>query len=319
MANARCPLCGSEKCKLSTNSDFNVALKCESYRTVVRFSSYFFGNCSEFLHERAFNLVCERIIRQPQAPDNNYWVFYYDENSDASSYTVHDVNLADYMREYPQTVSEIIDRVMLNFSHSYPSYGERFELPHDKIRLCYPPKYSYEIAEGVLKMLSEMGYLSYGGHGDYSISAEGWRKIESLQKQQNEVMQGFVAMQFGAETVVIREGFRQAIAAAGYSMRAIDEKEHNNQIVPEIFYEIGRSKFVVVDVTYPNYGAYYEAGYAYGLGKEVIVCCSKEAFDNKDGKYERPHFDISQKSMVIWDDIDDLKKKLKRRIEATVI
>lgn len=314
----RCPLCGSAECEITSGSDFNIVLKCVSYKTGVRFSSYFFNLCDEDLRERAFNLVCERIIRQRVAPDNNYWVFYYDENGDTSNYSAHDVNLADYIKNYPRTVSEITDRVLLNLSYIYPSFGEKFDLLWNVIRLCYPSKYSSDIAEGVLKMLAEMGYLIRNGNSSFTISAEGWKKIESLHKQQHEIMQGFIAMEFSANTAKIREGFRQAITSAGYTMRAIDEKEHNNQIVPEIFYEIDRSKFVVVDVTYPNYGAYYEAGYAYGLGKEVIVCCSKEAFENKNGKHERPHFDISQKSMVIWDDIEDLKRRLKRRIEATV-
>lgn len=52
-----------------------------------------------------------------------------------------------------------------------------------------------------------------------------------------------------------------------------------------------------------------------GKGKEVIISCSKEAFDNPD---QRPHFDILQKSLVVWEDEDDLKEKLQKRIKATV-
>lgn len=124
-------------------------------------------------------------------------------------------------------------------------------------------------------------------------------------------------MSFSEETDTIRKAFRQAIQESGYTARVIDEKEHNNQIVPEIFFEIERSKFVVVDVTYPNYGAYYEAGYAQALGKQVIICCRKSEFESKD-RQKRPHFDISQKSMVVWQDESDLVTRLKKRIEATV-
>lgn len=85
--------------------------------------------------------------------------------------------------------------------------------------------------------------------------------------------------------------------------------------MPEIFHGIEKSKFVVVDITKQNYGAYYEAGYAQALGKEVIVCCKKEVFDNPDTK---PHFDIAQKSMILWEDDQDLLNKLVRRINATV-
>ena len=85
--------------------------------------------------------------------------------------------------------------------------------------------------------------------------------------------------------------------------------------MPEIFYEIERSKFLVVDVTFPNYGAYYEAGYAQALGKQVIMCCRKTEFDSDGG---RPHFDVAQKSMIVWKDEEELIERLRKRIEATV-
>ena len=142
-------------------------------------------------------------------------------------------------------------------------------------------------------------------------------KSNALEEEhfKQEIRQGFIAMSFGEETRSIREAFRQAITEAGYAVRIIDEKEHNNQIVPEIFYEIQRSKFVVVGVSVPNYGAYYEAGYAQALGKQVIICCREAEFHEKD---KRPHFDIAQKSMIVWTDEEDLIARLKRRIEATV-
>jgi len=37
-----------------------------------------------------------------------------------------------------------------------------------------------------------------------------------------------------------------------------------------------------MDVSFPNYGAYYEAGYAIGKGKQVIICCSAERFKDRN-------------------------------------
>ena len=54
-----------------------------------------------------------------------------------------------------------------------------------------------------------------------------------------------------------------------------------------------------------------------GRGKQVIVCCRKKEFESKE-KNQRPHFDIQQKSVVVWKDEDDLKERLKRRIDATI-
>ena len=70
----------------------------------------------------------------------------------------------------------------------------------------------------------------------------------------------------------------------------------------------------MVDVTVPNYGAYYEAGYAEALGKEVIICCREDIFKSD----KKPHFDIAQKSLIIWEDEKDLENRLYKRIEATV-
>lgn len=47
------------------------------------------------------------------------------------------------------------------------------------------------------------------------------------------------------------------------------------------------------------YTAYYKVVIGLGLGKEVICCCKREALDG-NGTYTRPHFDISQKSLVVW-------------------
>ena len=150
---------------------------------------------------------------------------------------------------------------------------------------------------------------------DYRIAAYGWKRIADLKKNFSAYKYGFIAMSFSDEVAYIETVFKQAIHSAGYEPRIIKDKEHNNYVMPEIFAEIQKSKFVVVDVTKPNNGAYFEAGYAQALGKEVIVCCKKDVFDNPNTK---PHFDIAQKSTIVWTDVDDLRERLKRRIEATV-
>ncbi len=147
------------------------------------------------------------------------------------------------------------------------------------------------------------------------MSAEGWKRIDTLIKNDNDSKQGFIAMAFVKENDYISSTIKNALNDLGYFGMRIDEKEHNNQIVPEILHEIQRSKFLIMDMTIPNNGAYYEAGYANGLGKPVILCCKKETFDSEN----RPHFDVIQNSMIIWEDELDLKERLKKRIEATII
>ena len=116
-------------------------------------------------------------------------------------------------------------------------------------------------------------------------------------------------MKFGDDTKPLREAVRQGIQNAGYLAVFIDEVQHNDFITPELLKHIHDSKFVVADLTHQNNGAYFEEGYAMGLGKPVIQLC-------KNGV--KLHFDIAQKSMIVWTDEGDLIARLKRRIEATV-
>ena len=89
---------------------------------------------------------------------------------------------------------------------------------------------------------------------------------------------------------------------------------------------IRESRFLIMDISDPNYGAYYEAGYAEGLGKEVIISCRKSIYNKKymseeEKKYERylkPHFDIAQKQTLLWEDYDDLSFQLKKWIKAII-
>lgn len=55
----------------------------------------------------------------------------------------------------------------------------------------------------------------------------------------------------------------------------IDEVQHNDFITPELLKYIRDSKAVVVALIRQNNDAYFEEGYAMGLGKPVIQLCKK--------------------------------------------
>ena len=129
----------------------------------------------------------------------------------------------------------------------------------------------------------------------YIISKEGWRRLDEIRRKDSD-RTGFIAMAFREETNDIRDVLKESITKCGFKPIVIDEVEHNNQIVPEIERNIQRCRFLVMDCSVPNMGAYYEAGMAAGFGKEVIICCSEESFQDEN---IRPHFDVRQKSMSL--------------------
>lgn len=131
--------------------------------------------------------------------------------------------------------------------------------------------------------------------------------IDMIGKEQKKKV--FIAMSFDNSMKLARDAIIDAIQSCGYVSMLIDIKEHNNQIVPEIYKEISDSEFVVADLTGQRGGVYYEAGYAVAKDKELILCC-------KQG--ENPHFDVAQINTIFWKDEQDLKERLINRIKATV-
>ena len=253
-----------------------------------------------------------------------YWQFYYLETECVESDETM-INVYQLMKHYPYQVIDRLDRTLLNLSNRFPLMSEIFyisQVTSECTRLFYcEGKNKAAEVESIFSALKKMEYIEKitpqaGDLGAlYRIAIAGWKRIAELKREIPMYKYGFIAMSFSKDVEYIEKIFKQAIQAAGFEPRIIKDKEHNSYIMPEIFSEIQKSRFLVVDVTKPNYGAYFEAGYAQALGKEIIVCCKKDVFDDKDKK---PHFDIAQKSMIIWDDEKDLLERLTRRIEATV-
>lgn len=311
----KCPLCGGN-CQSIPDSQTNaIKFVCSKFNRSFKVGTSIDIFTDEEKQRRLNNLIFEHVMREPYADEEKtFWRFFYEPAYHTQEIDGHHlVNLAEI--PYPRNLAERIDRILLNLYRINSSYGYYFKMDQSIARAFFAEKADEEKTFGIAFMMLELDYLLTGKENFYKIAAKGWQRIDELIRQNADNKQAFMAMAFRTETVSIREAFRKGIIAAGYTALAIDEKEHNNQIVPEIFDEIDKSKFLVMDVTIPNFGAYYEAGYALGKGKLVIICCKEDAFKNSDS---RPHFDIAQKSMIVWKTEAELIERLTKRIQATV-
>lgn len=123
----------------------------------------------------------------------------------------------------------------------------------------------------------------------------------------------FVAMWFDASVQDAYElGFSPGIRDAGFKPIRIDQKLTNKGISDEIKAEIRMAQFTVADFTGQRQSVYYEAGFANGLGREVIWCCRQDEVNNL-------HFDIRHFGHVVWKDPADLRLKLARSIQANIV
>ena len=150
----------------------------------------------------------------------------------------------------------------------------------------------------------------------YTLTVEGYARLAELEKANAESSQGFVAMWFNPFTdEAWEQGIKLGIEDAGYEAVRIDQQEHINKIDDEIIAEIRRSRFVVADFTQGEDGArggvYYEAGFAHGLGIEVIFTCREDALKNV-------HFDTRQYNHIVWETPEELRQRLAARISAVI-
>ena len=225
---------------------------------------------------------------------------------------------------YPKDLLRRIEMIILNIASKSKEFGQTFHVGKDghygknlNRILLMKNRYTDRSCLEVIEQLKEIGYITEStksGCTDGStvrLTSKGWLKAEDLRKKSEVIPQAFVAMWFDEKMKKARQNIECAIETCGYKPMIIDIKEHNNQIVPEIFYEIKRSKFVVADLTGDRGGVYYEAGYAEALGKEVIITCNNSSIQSV-------HFDVAQKNSIYWKDEEDLYKRLIHRIEATV-
>lgn len=246
------------------------------------------------------------------------------------------VSVKEIKNWYPQTFSGKVDVFLLGLAGRLNFIGEPIRFSYEQLcSACFVnrapggpmgthPDVIRSQAEFFESYLVDQGYTKEVANG-FIIQPKGLERIDALQQENRSGGKNvFVSMSFSDNTRQTREAIRNAIIDAKYSPEFIDEIIHNKQIVPEMFRLIRESRCLILEISDPNYGAYYEAGYALGLGKEVIICCSKEVFtkkyetadEKKFERYLRPHFDIAQKQILIWESYEDLRKKLAEWIKA---
>jgi hypothetical protein len=145
----------------------------------------------------------------------------------------------------------------------------------------------------------------------------GWDRYETLKKANVESRTAFIAMKFGDATLdrVVENCFKPAVARTGFELRKLTDEQPAGLIDDQIRAAILSGRFVISDLTHGSHGAYWEAGFAEGLGRPVIYTCEKEAWNEK-----KTHFDTNHLLTIIWDgsDLEKAGNELTATIRATL-
>jgi hypothetical protein len=197
--------------------------------------------------------------------------------------------------------TQIGDILMIDVAQEYPMVGANFG-----------PGMMYILRE--LKRAKLLEELS--GEPAGRLTFEGWAKYQDLKKGKASGRKAFMAMPFGDTRLAqVYAAFQAAVTASGFTLEKLDERPIAGLIDNRLRVEIQTSRFVVVDLTNDNNGAYWEGGFAEGLGKPVFYSCEKSYFDKKP-----THFDANHLYTVLWDfeKLDTAAAELKNAIRATL-
>jgi hypothetical protein len=158
-----------------------------------------------------------------------------------------------------------------------------------------------------------------------SLTLRGWQKYEDLQRSIKDSRKAFVAMEFPNREKAANYFFQDtlldkylvpAAKKAGYDLgNALRSDPTAGNIHARLEVEIRAARFVVAELSHHNNGAYWEAGFARGLGKPVIYM-----YDKITGKSDSPHFDVGSDHYIAWEQNEPEKaaEALKAVIRATL-
>lgn len=260
-------------------------------------------------------LECEEHdIRRSYIKEEDY---YSSEKMETFNYQWSYVYIHDVIRLYSEMEWEVDDYIknkelMLDNGSDCLYYNtdifyiyKKISAVEDDMSFCYALCLLMEFISKRTKLYENFVKKLYEGLDKYGLNLA--RKI--IDNKREETV--FVAMSFSPQMKDARKSIEAVIIECGYKPVLIDIKEHNNQIVPEIFREINNSKFVVADLTGQRGGVYYEAGYAQALNKNIILMCRKD-------ELKKVHFDVAQINTIFWEDAYMLRERLINRITATI-
>ena len=226
------------------------------------------------------------------------------------------------------SVQERADRLLQYIEGQTVEIGTYFSFTPEEMLTkeiaAWSESLSQEEVRYLLNYLDKQGWIAlreyppskYNIEIGYTLTVEGYARLAELETANAESSKGFVAMWFDDSTdEAWEEGIKRGIEDAGYKPVRIDEQEHNDKIDDRIIAEIRRSRFVVADFTQGEDGArggvYYEAGFAHGLGIEVIFTCKEDVL-------EKVHFDTRQYNHIVWKKPEELRERLAARISAVI-
>ena len=225
--------------------------------------------------------------------------------------------------ERARRLMEVIGRwstsIGRNIQFSLGGPGEDPRKKNGQMALAWSESTTGDELTYLCEYLANKGWIEVKRHPTdplYSVvvTVEGYAAIEVPPRSESNKV--FVAMWLDQSMdKVYEQGIKPGIEDAGYEAFRIDRDPTVDKIDDAIMASIRGCRFLVADFTHGSDGArggvYFEAGFARGLGIEVVSTCRTDCL-------EGIHFDTRQYYHLGWEEneLDKLRSEIAERIHA---
>ena len=125
-------------------------------------------------------------------------------------------------------------------------------------------------ADWAIQQAQALGLIAPVGVGLHALTANGWQRHAALMRDGAGSRHAFMAMSFGDDA--LRQFFtphlQPAVAFTGFELRTTEHEQKTPGLIDNrMRVELRTSRFVICDLTHGNRGAYWEAGFAEGIGR----------------------------------------------------
>ena len=178
------------------------------------------------------------------------------------------------------------------------------------------------VAAGLVRNVNQSTLVPPDGRSTFLVTSQGWERHAKLLRDGAGSTHAFMAMDFNEADIraFFGQHLQAAVAQTGFELRTTDHPGKTADLIDNrMRVDLRTSRFVVCDLTHGNRGAYWEAGFAEGIGRPVFYICRRDVRDSTD-KDTRPHFDAAHQAIVAWDSTDPAAglAELKDMIRATL-
>jgi hypothetical protein len=115
---------------------------------------------------------------------------------------------------------------------------------------------------------------------------KGWSRYEAVTRAQVESRRVLMAMKFNTKKLddpqldELVAAFQPAVVRAGFDLYTLADGPAG-LIDDQLRVALRTSRFIIADLTHASRGAYWEAGFAEGLGRPVIYSCRQKEWNEE--------------------------------------